>query len=245
MPDQVVTPELDALKKLPIINRAIEDLSSRLPENLHYHSLEHTLNVMESVYKLAVADSLPPRHGELLVIAAAYHDWGYIESSKNNEPIGARKAIFEMMKSGGYSLAEMVAVGRAIMSTAIEKNEDGVMVQNPRMRFGQYLCDADLSGFGKPGFFNDSLNVLGEIFKEEISSVEDLNRNKQKVLPFLNSTLAMMRAHNYQTPAACLAFNQQKKVNIGRLDELIKALNGTEQPKINEAFNLLINKAKE
>jgi hypothetical protein len=150
-----------------------------------------------------------------------------------------------MMKSGGYSLAEMVAVGRAIMSTAIEKNEDGVMVQNPRTRFGQYLCDADLSGFGKPGFFNDSLNVLGEIFKEEISSVEDLNRNKQKVLPFLNSTLAMMRAHNYQTPAACLAFNQQKTVNIGRLDELIKALNGTEQPKINEAFNILINNAKE
>lgn len=231
-------PAYNNIKAFRIIERALEDLGN-LDKNLSYHSIKHTENVMKTVYDLAVADNLSPRKVELLVVAAAYHDWGYLETSRHNEPIGARKAVWEMIKSGKYFLSGMVEVGRAISATALEKNKDGVLVQNPRTELGKYLCDADLSGFGRPRFFNDSLNVLKEMNGPNISNGADLLNNKDKVLSFLQSTLTMMEAHTYQTPAAKADFDSQKEVNTQRLRDLVSALENNDQVQVNSIFDLM------
>jgi hypothetical protein len=196
---------------------------------------------MKTVYDLAVADNLSPRKVELLVVAAAYHDWGYLEKSSDNEPIGARKAVWEMIKSGNYFLSGVVKVGRAILATALEKNKDGVLVQNPRTELGKYLCDADLSGFGRPGFFNDSLNVFEETKKIKILNGEELLAKKNEVLPFLNFTLSIIKAHTYQTPAAKAAFDSQKEVNTQRLCDLVSALKNNDKDEVNRIFDQMTN----
>lgn len=233
-------PAYNNIVAFPIIKRALEDLKN-LDPNLSYHSIEHTINVMKTVYDLAVADNLSPRKVELLVVAAAYHDWGYLAKSSDNEPIGARKAVWEMIKSGNYFLSGMVEVGRAISATALEKNKDGVLVQNPKTELGKYLCDADLSGFGKPRFFNDSLNVLKEPNGPNISNGADLLTNKDEVLSFLKSTITMVEAHTYQTPAAKAAFDSQKVVNTQLLRDLVSAVENSDAEQVNSIFNSMTN----
>jgi hypothetical protein len=230
---------LENIIELTIIQRALYDIACHLPDNLFYHSIEHTKNVMQTVYDLAVADNLSPRKIEILVVAAAYHDWGYLETSAHNEPIGAKKAVSEMTNIGGYSSTETSEVESAILSTALEKNKDGVLVQNPRTELGKYLCDADLSGFGRPRFFNDSLNVLKERNGPNISNGADLLNNKDKVLSFLQSTLTMVEAHTYQTPAAKADFDSQKEVNTQRLRDLVSALENNDQVQVNSIFDLM------
>ena len=231
----------EEIRDLPIIQLALDDLKCHLPQNFSYHSIEHTKNVMKTVYDLAVADNLSSRKVELLVVAAAYHDWGYLERSRRNEPIGARKAIWEMIKSGGYSLGEMIGVARAILATALEKNKNDVMVQNPRTELGKYLCDADLSSFGRTSFFLDSLNVLREIGGPNISNGAELLDNNDKVLPFLKSTLTMMKAHQYQTKAAKDAFNEQKETNVKNLSDLVRAVKGNNTEDVSRIFSSMTN----
>lgn len=144
-----------------------------------------------------------------------------------------------MINIGGYSSAETDEVESAILATALEKNQDGVLVQNPRTELGKYLCDADLSGFGRPRFFNDSLNVLKETKKIKILNGEELLAKKNEVLPFLNFTLSIIKAHTYQTPAAKAAFDSQKEVNTQRLRDLVSALGNNDKVKVNIIFDLM------
>jgi uncharacterized protein len=236
--DRQTMPSFDELKELPIVKTALDDLGERLPDNLHYHCLQHTLNVIEEVYGLAVKGNLNPNDVELLVVAAAEHDWGYLERTKNNEPIGAREAVLGMMKSGGYSLPDMIGVGRAILATALEKRDDGVMVQNPRTEFGRYLCDADLSGFGRERFFRDSLNVLNEIMGFPVTDPAEL-KNEQ-VSGFLKGTLRMVEAHHWHTPAAAEMYGEQKAKNVENLKGLVKAIDDSNDREIARLWGLML-----
>lgn len=240
-PGRETIPSFEELKELPLVNRALTDLAEGLPQKLSYHSLQHTLNVMEEVYNLAVHDKLGADDVELLVIAAADHDWGYLERNLDNEPIGARKAVWEMMKSGGYSLPEMFGVGRAILATALERRENGVMVQRPHSELGRYLCDADLTGFGKDRFFQDTLNVLKEVKGKEVNVPEDLSNDSDGAIKgFLRDTLRMIEAHHWQTNAATEMYQDKKAANVENLQGLVDALERNDSDAIQRFWKRLL-----
>jgi HD superfamily phosphodiesterase len=72
----------------PLVSEALQVLD-KLPEGLYYHNKQHTVNVISAAVKCAELDGISSRDLELLAIAAAWHDTGYINRRNQNEIIGA------------------------------------------------------------------------------------------------------------------------------------------------------------
>ena len=60
------------------------ELLKRIPPIYPYHSIEHTLYVLETSLKIANHYSLSDLDIELIQIAALYHDTGYLEGPKDH-----------------------------------------------------------------------------------------------------------------------------------------------------------------
>jgi predicted metal-dependent HD superfamily phosphohydrolase len=151
-------------------------------------------------------DHLPPRQLELLAIAAACHDVGFIRSSGSNEPIGAAFAREHMACHGGYSAEEILLVERMILDTALVETPDGPR-QAPSTELSRYLLDADLSNFGRDDFFE-----RGELQRQELGQEPKL---------FRKNTLALIRAHRWLTPAGQALRQDQKERNVATLESFI------------------------
>ena len=83
------TDKIRSLSRLPAVAHPLEILGSQLPKDLLYHAYSHTEDVIAEVVKLASLDALSDREIEILAVAAAWHDVGFIHSRNNNEPLAA------------------------------------------------------------------------------------------------------------------------------------------------------------
>lgn len=141
-------------------------LLGQLPTNLHYHGPHHTLtDVIPAIRRLAQGEGVVPSDLELLLVAALYHDMGFIETYNGNEQIGARLAA-EAMPEFGYGPSEISRVINLILSTEL-KEIDGVWRQDPGSDLlKQILCDADLDNLGREDFFDVSDTLRQELLEQ-------------------------------------------------------------------------------
>ena len=58
----------------------LERLRNELNDKLHYHSVEHTLDVLDSVTRLAKLENVNGHDQILLKTAALFHDLGFVET---------------------------------------------------------------------------------------------------------------------------------------------------------------------
>lgn len=107
------TASLDRLMSHPLVSEALQVLD-KLPEGLYYHNKQHTVNVISAAVKCAELDGISSRDLELLAIAAAWHDTGYIIRRNQNEIIGADLAREAMIRTGLYLPEEIAQVTAAI-----------------------------------------------------------------------------------------------------------------------------------
>ena len=185
----------------PIVKEAMLLLAKKLPENLHYHNLNHTSDVVEHAVAFAERSGLSARDVRLIAIAAAWHDTGFIERRQNNEPIAADLAKVAMERSGCFSKNEIADVVTAILDTQITyETQSGTLVQRAMGRLSPWLLDADLANFGRKDFFEKTLKVYHEINDVKVSSPEELNN--EKGIPYLANTVRMLARHTWQTESA-------------------------------------------
>jgi predicted metal-dependent HD superfamily phosphohydrolase len=190
----------------PIVQAALAMLSRELPTHLTYHTLVHTEDVLREAILFGVMDHLPSRQLELLAVAAACHDVGFIKSSGANEPIGAAFAREQMTSNGAYSPDEIVLVERMILDTALVETPEGPR-QVPSTELSRYLLDADLSNFGRDDFFE-----RGELQRQELG---------QELGLFRKNTLALIKAHRWLTPAGHALRQATKERNVATLESLV------------------------
>ncbi len=195
MSEELIRKAQDELRRHPVISEAFDLLARELPASLRYHALPHTEDVLNEAIQFGVMDGLSARELELLAVAAACHDVGFVDSPACNEPIGAAFARERMEKHGGYTPDEIRLVERMILDTALVPTENGPQ-QIPSSALSRYLLDADLSNLGREDFFEK-----GELQRIEIGQDEDL---------FRKNTLALLTAHQWHTPA-CRALRQKRK----------------------------------
>lgn len=208
MDEAIVKKYQQRLRQHPIVREALELLSHQLPPTVWYHTLAHTEDVLDEAIRFATIDRLPDRQLELLAIAAAWHDVGFIQTPVSNEAIGAAFAREQMRKSGGYSAEEIGLVERMILDTTVVATEDGPR-QIPSTELSRYLLDADLSNLGRDDFF-----TKGELQRKELG---------QDVEAFRAATIALLSAHRWHTEAA-RALRQEKR------DQNLKAVMSTPAP---------------
>lgn len=196
----------EELKRHPIVRTTLDLLAQKLPQNLSYHSLLHTQDVVSEALQFGIKDNLPRRSLELLAIAAACHDVGFITRTVMNEPLGAAYAREQMEKAGGYTADEIALVERMILDTPIVDTVDGPR-QVPSTDLSRYLLDADLSNLGRDDFFEK-----GELLRQELGQEQNI---------FRSYAYRLLNAHQWLTSSAQALRQNKKEENLKTLKSLI------------------------
>jgi len=177
-----------------------------LKENLSpkyvYHNFQHTLETVEACKKLAAGYALSKEDLESLLIAAWFHDTGYIYLYKGHEDksIEITHSYLEAQKYPEEKIA--------IVKDCIEATK---RVDIPRSILGKIIADADIIQIGEPTFFKKSALLKIEWENFNIRSCTTLDWAKTQ-LEFLQNT----HFHTYQAQqlyGGQLLINIQKQYN--------------------------------
>jgi predicted metal-dependent HD superfamily phosphohydrolase len=190
--------------KISIVDKAEEFVRKEFSQvnnsRLVYHDINHTAEVVDTVKELYEKVSLTTDEKDMLLIAAWFHDVGYLYDYKNHEQRSA-EICRQFLNSSGFPLNKTERILEMILATK--------MPQSPKNLPEEILCDADLSHTGKKGFHNRSLLLKEEWEKNSGRKFSD-EEWIRKSISFLSSTY-------YFTPAAKESYSKQKEKNLIKL----------------------------
>ncbi len=178
-------------------------LENELNDKLHYHTVDHTLDVLDAVIRLAEMENVNGHDQQLLKTAALFHDMGFLETYNGHEEASIRIAC-EVLPKYGYSEKDLKIIEGIIRSTEIP--------QTPKTHLEEIMADADLDYLGR-----DDLYVIGQRLQYEwqlhgiISSLREWH---EKQLHFL-------KVHSYFTKSAQNLRDKRKQENIKELETLM------------------------
>jgi uncharacterized protein len=122
----------------------LHKLEKELDARLTYHSISHTLDVLESAVRLAQTENLTSDQMLLLQTACLYHDSGMLVTYRGHEEASI-EICRQTLPSFNYSADEIETVCRMIQTTKLP--------QCASEHLDKILCDADLDYLGRPDFF--------------------------------------------------------------------------------------------
>jgi len=186
---------------LKLRRHALRILNSELSEQLCYHGISHTLDVLHVCNLYIRREKLNREKAKILRISALCHDIGYTVSDENHEKESAELAA-TLMSQYGFSKNQISAVKELILATRIP--------QSPKTSLEKILCDADLDYLGRKDYYEISNKLYQELKSFNIVSNKEEWRKQQ---------IQFLEAHNYHTPFA--RKNRQPAI-IKRLSELKK-----------------------
>jgi predicted metal-dependent HD superfamily phosphohydrolase len=205
----------DAVKDL-----VLKKLKRELKPNLYYHNFQHTLDVCESVNRIAELENIEGENLVLLNTAALFHDTGFLWRYENNEELACVFAT-EVLPEYGYSQKQREQICEMIMATQIP--------QSPIEPMGMVLCDADLDYIGRGDFFITALRLHRE-----------WSENSNMKITFKDWYLRQQKfiiQHDYFTKSARMLRDEKKAHNLSQVKELLNLLDATAQDPKNSFSN--------
>lgn len=182
----------------------IKVLEKGLSPKLHYHSIEHTKDVVRAVERYALLEGVTDEGLFLLKSAATYHDAGFVEQYEKNEPIGARMAD-EILPKYGYSEQHIAQIKELIFVTQIP--------HQPKNKLEEIICDADLDYLGR-GDFHEIADRLRRELKEHGKIDSDRKWDEMQV--------AFLNMHKYFTASAIQSRQAKKMQNLKEVEERLQ-----------------------
>jgi putative nucleotidyltransferase with HDIG domain len=194
------------LKKLDfegVERLVLKKLKTELPTGLHYHSLDHTMDVKEAAERLAEMENVNGHDLELIKTAALFHDLGFIQTYDGHEKVSAAYAR-EILPDFGYSPEDIKLIEGMILATEIP--------QSPKNQLERILADADLDYIGR-----DDLFLIGQRLQYEwklcgkISSLREWHETQ----------FAFLSNHSFFTKSAKKLRESKKQENIKEIKKLL------------------------
>lgn len=182
-------------------------LQEKTSANYFYHTLIHTQQVVESVKEISSEENITENELEIVLIAAWFHDIGYVVKIKGHEEISAMFAS-EFLIQKKYNQEKIDSVISCILATKIP--------HNPTSQLQKIICDADLHHFGKDYFFERN-----DLYKKELEATQNKKINDSE---FITNTIIFMNEHKYFTNYALKNYQPIKEKNISILKEQLKNL---------------------
>lgn len=199
------------MKSSTILNKVEKYVVGLLSEDLAvegiYHNLDHTLDVVKISDEIAAAERIPVDDYEILMIAAWFHDIGYVSCSEGHEEKSSDYAK-DFLEQESYPFNKIKKVTDCIKATKIP--------QKPKNKLEEILCDADLHHLG----LLDS-EQRGELLRSELS------KRESKSFPdteWLKISINFMKKHNFFTKYAKDKFGNQKLSNLHSLESKLKKI---------------------
>lgn len=172
-----------------------------------YHNFDHTLEVVEHVKEISTAMHVGPANKEIVLLAAWFHDTGYLFSPVEHEERSVKLAT-EFLKANRYPAAKLKKVCGCIRATKVP--------QRPRTDLEKIMADADLLHLGK----RDSI-ARGEMLRTEIESMSG------KALPeedWIKQSISFHLGHHYHTTYAVKKYSGSRDRNLRTLQRRLRAL---------------------
>ncbi len=207
-------------------------LSEKLPEEIVYHSLDHTKEVVHAALEIGKNSGLNDAELEILELAAWFHDLGFSKTIANHEDCSAEIAL-EFFGKHGYEDKKATQVVGCIMATK--------MPQTPRNLMEESICDADLLHLATEEYFEKA-----KLLRQEMEVIKD-----QKISPleWMKMNRSFIKSHTFFTDYARKTYGEQEQENLNRVKKKLKKMKqGKEvenlQQKV-EDLKLKVKEAKE
>jgi len=179
----------------------LQKLELELSTQLYYHSIHHTLDVLQAAIVIGKSESVTGHELSLLRIAALFHDSGFIYQYKGHEERGCVLAK-ENLPGFGFTLDDVGVVCGMIMATAVP--------QKPQNILEQVICDADLDYLGRDEYYEKSEKLYREFMAYGII------RNK----PEWNALqLHFFESHHYHT---AFSLREREPLKQSHLEDIKK-----------------------
>ena len=171
-----------------------------LDPNLTYHSVNHTLDVVEQAGRIAAEEGITDERDLLLLkVASLYHDSGFLETYKEHEK---KSCLIFLNDTTGLNLndEEKKIIQGLIMATKIP--------QEPKTHMERIICDADLDYLGRSDFFE-----IGDTLRKEFISYNIVANDEE----WEKLQLKFLQNHTYHTRASQTQREPGKQQNYSRL----------------------------
>lgn len=187
----------------------LEELGTRLPENLTYHGLWHTKSVYQATLDFAEYYSLSEQDRLILETAALYHDCGFLNVYRNHEEEGC-EIVKRVLPGYGYNQEEIVEICALIMATKIP--------QSPDRFLSELICDADLDYIG-----GDDYNKIAHLLYEEFKEYHIVTTEIQ----WYEMQAGFLESHTYFSDFSRQKRNPKKMQNLANVKEHLAKLKNT------------------
>ncbi|WP_282039853.1 adenylate/guanylate cyclase domain-containing protein [Saccharicrinis aurantiacus] len=188
---------------IDIQEHILDMLEQELPNNLYYHNVKHTIDVVTGVELIGWAEGLNEEEILILKFAAIFHDTGHTLGYDQHEYHGtiiARKFLAK------YHYPEDIIekICELIMATEYPPE--------PKNKLEEVICDSDLDYLGRSDFIPVSEKLYDELkVRDMIGSYND----------WIKRQLSFIKGHQYFTETARNLRQVNKYNQIERLEKLL------------------------
>jgi class 3 adenylate cyclase len=181
----------------------LDKLEKELSDNLYYHNVKHTVDVVTQSELIGLGEGLPDDELLLLKTAALFHDTGHTIGYDNHE-YNSTLIAKEVLPNYYYTQAQISIICELIMATKLPPQ--------PTNKLEEIIADADLDYLGR----SDMIPVSNTLYKElkEQNKVGTLNEWNKMQMRFISS-------HQYFTNTARKLREVNKQKQIERIRNLI------------------------
>lgn len=197
-PEKAEKAEKSALSPLVEAAQAIVAplLETQLAPALTYHTLRHTTTVVKEARALAAAAGLGPADTEALLVAAWWHDTGYLDVYDGHEYRSMERAAAWLAAQGVP--AERSALVQSLIR-ATHRDEPA------ETELQQLLVDADMSNLAR-----DDFQASAELLRTEWEVALGKTYASKD---WAELQLTFMQAHHYHSEAGQARYNKDFKAN--------------------------------
>lgn len=176
-------------------------LEKELDPSYTYHRLEHTVEVVQAAENLASDAGLGPLDTTRLLIAAWFHDTGYVKGSKEHEGRSMAYAS-DYLRRQGVNEEEITAVASLILATEMTREPEGLLQS--------LMKDADLYHLSSTDYDDYATRLRQEWTSPESEEMSDADWIRLNI-DFLND-------HTYFSEAGKARFGPGKEHNLQKLN---------------------------
>jgi predicted metal-dependent HD superfamily phosphohydrolase len=182
-------------------------LRAKKPGWIKFHTFEHAETVVKACKEIGVASRLSDEEIEIVMLAAWFHDTGYVETVEGHEEKSVEIAV-SFLRETGFSENKIAQVAGCIRATK--------MPQAPKTPLEQLVCDADIAHLASREFLR-----VSELIRFEIE--HQMGRNLSEI-EWLTRNTNFIKGHRYFTAYAQAKFREQRERNVATLKKrLVRA----------------------
>jgi predicted metal-dependent HD superfamily phosphohydrolase len=193
----------------------------KLSPDYIYHNFNHTLRVVNNAKTIIKEEEISDEDAEMVIIAALFHDTGYIEGPYGHEERGADIAR-DFLIDNGYPEDKANQVARLIKMTKL--------AAEPETNLDKVIRDADCAHFADKNF-----STLSELLREEWRLTE--GKSFTDLEWALGNRKMLMQEHRFYTDYGKKELQLLKEENIAKLQEAISGMQDNSSKKEKEKLN--------